>query len=262
MSVLEAILEHKREEVQARRQVTPPAEVRRLAEAAPPPRGFAASLRQPGMRVIAEVKRVSPAKGALRLDADAPALAQLYEQGGAAAISVLTDQRFFGGSDEDLRAVRAAVSLPVLRKDFLIDEYQVWEARALGADAVLLIVRALDDPTLVTLRERAEALGMDALVEVHTRDELERAAACGATLIGINNRDLATLRVDVANTFPLLPYVPAGVTVVSESGISQPAHTARLAVHGVHAVLIGEALVVADDPVWLLRELIAVEVAT
>jgi len=256
VSVLESILAHKREELAARRAAVPVAELRSRAAAATPPRGFAASLRSPGMRVIAEVKRISPARGALRLDAHAPDLARRYASGGAAAISVLTDGRFFGGSDADLGEVRAAVSLPVLRKDFLVDEYQVWEARALGADAVLLIVRALDDHALRVLRELAEALGMDALVEVHDRAELERALASGGTLIGINNRDLATLRVDLANTFALLPLVPAGVTVVSESGISRGEQTARLAANGVRAVLVGEALVTADDPVALLRELV------
>jgi indole-3-glycerol phosphate synthase len=210
--------------------------------------------------VIAHVKGVSPEKGALRGDANAAELARVYEAGGAAGISVLTDERFFAGRDEDLREVRASVSLPVLRKDFLVDPYQVWEARALGADAVLLIVRALSDERLVDLRVLAESLGMDALVEVHDRAELERAARSGAGLIGINNRDLATLRVDVANTFPLLPYVPDGATIISESGISTGADTARLAEHGVRAVLVGEALVVSEDAGALLRELMAVQV--
>jgi indole-3-glycerol phosphate synthase len=259
VSVLETILANKREELAQRRSRVPLAELRARASDAPPPRGFGAALRAPGMRVIAEVKRISPAKGALRIDASAPELARRYEQGGAAAISVLTDQRFFGGSDDDLRDARAAVAVPLLRKDFLVDEYQVWEARVLGADAVLLIVRALDDSALATLRALAEGLGMDALVEVHDRAELERAAGSSAPIIGINNRDLATLTVDIANTFALLPHAPAGATIVSESGISSAGDTARLDRAGVRAVLVGEALVRSDDPVRLLRELTLAE---
>ena len=261
MSVLDRILEHKREEIDARRRRVPLAELRTLAQDSPSPRGMYRSLTLPGVRVIAEVKRVSPAKGALKLDADAAELASQYEAGGAAGISVLTDERFFSGHDDDLRRVKAAVSLPVLRKDFTLDEYQIWEARALGADAVLLIVRALDDEALRELRLLAESLGMDALVEVHDRNELERAVRSEARLLGVNNRDLSTLRVDVANTFALLPFVPPGVTVVSESGISNGEQTARLVAQGVRAVLVGEALVVSDDPGRLLGELIRAEAA-
>jgi indole-3-glycerol phosphate synthase len=258
VSVLDTILEHKREEVAGRKLARPLADVRRAADAADRPRGFHASLRQPGVRIIAEVKRVSPAKGNLRLDADAPSLARTYERGGAACTSVLTDRKFFGGSEQDLQDVRATVALPVLRKDFTVDEYQVYEARAIGADAVLLIVRAVPDGALRELRLLAESLGMDALVEVHSAAEMQRATASGATLIGINNRDLATLKTDVANTYPLLPLVPAGATVVSESGISQPREIEQLVAAGVRAMLIGEALVVADDAERLLRALTAV----
>jgi indole-3-glycerol phosphate synthase len=260
VSVLEAILAHKRDEVQARKAAVAQASLERAASAMPSPRGLRRSLERPGIRVIAEVKRVSPAKGALKVDSNASELARTYETGGAAGISVLTDERYFAGRDQDLRDVHATVNVPVLRKDFIFDPYQVWEARALGADAVLLIVRVLSDEQLFDLLLLAERLEMDALVEVHDRVELERAARSGAGLIGINNRDLATLRVDVANTFPLLPFVPSGATIVSESGISSGADTARLAEHGVRAVLVGEALVVSEDAAALLRELMAAKV--
>lgn len=261
MSVLETILENKWDEVRRRRLAAPLERLREQVADAPPRRGFRASLERPGMRVIAEIKRVSPAKGMLRQDADAVALAREYEAGGAACISVLTDERFFGGCDADLCDVRAAVSLPVLRKDFLVDEYQVWEARSLGADAVLLIVRALEDAELLGLRVLAERLGMDVLVEVHDERDLERAAGSGARLIGINNRDLETLCVDLSTTFALLPQVPEGATVVSESGITSGADTARLAAQGVWAVLVGEALVRSDNPARLLRDLVEVGAA-
>jgi indole-3-glycerol phosphate synthase len=261
MSVLEQILKHKRTEIADRKRRTTESELHQQAAQQDPPRGLRRSLTQPGVRVIAEVKRVSPARGALKIDANAADLASRYANSGAAGISVLTDERFFAGRDEDLREAHRAVQIPILRKDFILEPYQVLEARAIGADAVLLIVRALSDQQLVDLRLQAESLGMDALVEVHDSAELERAVRSGATLVGINNRDLATLEVDVANTFAILPGVPAGVTVVSESGIRGPADIERLLERGVRAVLVGEVLVTAADPGMLLRDMIAVGAA-
>jgi indole-3-glycerol phosphate synthase len=255
VSVLEEIVAHKRGEVAARRARRPLAELRASAEALPPPRGFAAALRAPGLAVIAEIKRRSPARGDLRLDLDPAGLARRYEAAGASALSVLTDERYFRGSDQDLLAARAAVGLPVLRKDFTIEPYQVYEARALGADAILLIVRALSDRQLSELRGLALALGLDALVEVHDRAELERAAAAGADLIGINNRNLDTLSVDPETSFALRAAIPAGALAVAESGISRPELARRLAAAGFDAILVGEALVTADEPTVLLRQL-------
>jgi indole-3-glycerol phosphate synthase len=253
VSVLEAIVGHKRDEIEARRGRRPLASLRAQAETLPPPRGFRAALRAPGLAVIAEIKRRSPAKGDLRLELDPAGLARQYEAAGASALSVLTDERYFRGSDDDLLAARAAVSLPVLRKDFTIDRYQVYEARALGADAILLIVRALSDSQLAELGGLAAELGLDALVEVHNAAELERAVASGASLIGVNNRNLDTLSVDPETSFALRSGVPAGAVAVAESGISQPELARRLAEAGFDAILVGEALVIADDPAALLR---------
>ncbi len=255
MSVLEEIVEHKRVEVAARRDALPLAEVRSAVGSLPPPRDFAAALRTPGLSVIAEIKRRSPARGDLRLDLDPVALARRYESAGASALSVLTDERYFRGSDADLRAARGAVSLPILRKDFTIDPYQVYEARALGADAVLLIVRALDDDLLVELLTLADSLGLSALVEAHDEPELRRAVAAGARLLGINNRNLDTLTVDPETSLGLRSLIPPNATAVAESGISNPVLAARLKAAGYDAILVGEALVIADDPAALLAAL-------
>ncbi|MHB1469514.1 MAG: indole-3-glycerol phosphate synthase TrpC, partial [Solirubrobacteraceae bacterium] len=211
-------------------------------------RALREALNAPGMSVIAEVKRRSPSAGTLRAEIDVPALARAYEAGGAAALSVLTDGPHFDGSLEDLEAARAACALPILRKDFVIDPYQLHEAAAAGADAVLLIVAALSEAELSRLRQTATALGLDTLVEVHDERELEAALSAGADVVGVNNRDLRDFSVDVGRTFALLPRIPAGVTVVSESGIGAPEQLRELAAAGVSAVLIGESLVRAKDP--------------
>ncbi|MGH2835204.1 MAG: indole-3-glycerol phosphate synthase TrpC [Solirubrobacteraceae bacterium] len=206
------------------------------------------ALARPGIGVIAEFKRRSPSAGELRAKADPQTLARTYEENGASAMSVLTEQDNFGGSLTDLRAARAACSLPILRKDFIVDPYQLYEARAAGADAVLLIVAALDDEELSSLHEQAQALQLDVLVEVHDGDELARAAAVGATLIGVNNRDLRDFSVDVSRTSRLLAQMPTDALVVSESGIATKEQVNQLDREGVAAVLVGETLMRASDP--------------
>ncbi|HEX3390990.1 MAG TPA: indole-3-glycerol phosphate synthase TrpC [Solirubrobacteraceae bacterium] len=206
------------------------------------------ALARPGIGAIAEFKRRSPSAGELRANADVRAIARAYEQGGASAMSVLTEGDNFDGSLADLRAARAACSLPILRKDFIVDPYQLYEARAAGADAVLLIVAALDDDELASLHERASAMSLDVLVEVHDSDELARAAAIGAEIVGVNNRDLRDLSVDVGRTSRLLAQMPAGALVVSESGIATHEQVKELEREGVAAVLVGERLMRAPDP--------------
>ncbi len=255
MSVLARILERKREEVAALRRDPGEATLARQAQAADAPRGFTRALRGgPRPRVIAEFKRASPSKGTIRAGADAAGVARAYASAGAAALSVLTDREFFQGSLDDLRSARAACAVPVLRKDFTVDALQVLEARAAGADAVLLIVAALDDARLCELRALALAQGMDVLVEVHDRPELERALAAGADLIGVNNRDLHTFKTDVARTRELAPLC-AGRTLVSESGLERAETIEALEACGVHAFLIGEALMREPDPGTALRRL-------
>ncbi len=221
------------------------------------PRDFLAALRAPGVSLIAEVKRASPSAGDLRPDLDPAGQAGIYESNGAAAISVLTDQRFFHGSLEDLHAIRSTVSLPVLRKDFILDPYQVAQARAHEADAILLIVAALDDASLRDLQALAFDMGMAVLVEVHNREELDRALGLDPQIIGINNRDLRTFDVSLATTANLRPYVPAGTTLVTESGIHTPADVRRLRDIGVDAMLVGTALVTAPDTAAMVRSLVA-----
>jgi indole-3-glycerol phosphate synthase len=255
MTILERILERKTHEVARLRRELGEQALLKAAREAPEVRGFAEALRTaPRPRVIAEFKRASPSKGTIRAEADPAQIAQVYEAAGAAALSVLTDSEFFQGSLDDLRAARAAVQLPVIRKDFMIDPIQVLEARAAGADAVLLIAAAVDDSWLRELLQCASVAGLDALVEVHARDELDRALAAGARLIGINNRDLHTFRTDVSVTRLLLPYA-GECTVVSESGLDQPATLRELEVEGVDAFLIGEALMREPDPGEALRRL-------
>jgi indole-3-glycerol phosphate synthase len=208
-----------------------------------------------GVAVIAEVKRRSPSKGAIDADLDPVALARAYEQGGAACLSVLTDVDHFGGSPADLQAARAAVSLPVLRKDFTVSAHDVVDARLMGADAVLLIAAALDDAELRDLHDLGRELGLDLLVEVHDEPELERAVAIGATCVGVNQRDLVTFEVDTARAVRVAPTLPAGVVRVAESGISNPADAAVLAGAGYHAVLVGEHLVRNGDPAGAVRAL-------
>lgn len=253
-SILAKIVETKRAEISELSRDVPRLEA--AAERAPATRDLIGALRAgPTVSLIAECKRRSPGAGDIRADLDTPLLARAYESAGAAALSVLTDATYFGGSLEDLRKARAATSLPVLRKDFTLDPIQVVEARASGADAVLLIVRILSDVRLRRLLADAEALGMTALVETHDATELGRAIEAGASLIGINNRDLATFTTDLHTTLGLLEQVPDGVVVVSESGIRNADDVARLGDVGVDAILVGEALLKADDPSAVAREL-------
>jgi indole-3-glycerol phosphate synthase len=255
--ILDRILDHKRSELDAARRREAPEQLARRAEGLGAPlRDFAGAIaRGPEPRVIAEVKRRSPSRGEIRADFDPVACAVAYAQGGAAAISVLTDESFFGGHLDFLAAVRAAVDAPLLRKDFVIDAYQVDEARVAGADAVLLIAAALTPETLDALRLRAEALGLTALVEVHDEAELEVALAAGARVIGINNRDLRSFETDLGVTERLAPRVPEGVVVVAESGIFTRADMARLAASGAHAFLVGESLMREADVAGALRRL-------
>ena len=253
--ILDRILTAKRDEVEQRKHARNLGELRRLAADTQPPRGFTEALRARDFGVIAELKRRSPSGGQLKADLDPAEVARSYERGGAAAMSVLTDAAFFDGSDADLQQARSACSLPVLRKDFVIDPYQVWEARVLGADAVLLIVRALEDALFRELHSLALSLNLSALVEVHNEAELERASAVGATLIGVNNRDLDTLTTDIATTERLAPLVPSGATFVAESGVSSREAAERMHRAGARAILVGEALMVANDPAVLLAEL-------
>jgi indole-3-glycerol phosphate synthase len=210
----------------------------------------------PGVALIAEVKRRSPAKGDLRPGADAPSLAATYAEAGAAAVSVLTDERFFSGADADLVDVRARIPIPVLRKDFTISNYQIYEARALGADAVLLIVSMLSDELIETFLDTADCLGLDTLVEVHSEEEARRVARIGAPIVGINNRDLTTFTVDLGTTERIRPLLPASATIVAESGILTRQDVERVQAAGANAVLVGEALVTAADPAAKLRELL------
>lgn len=255
MSILERIVRTKKEEVARLRSWRGVVEA--ALDDAPPARDFAAALRRDDdVAVMAEVKRRSPGAGEIRPGLDPVGLASVYRDGGAAALSVLTDEEYFGGTLDDLRDVRERVDLPVLRKDFVIDELQVAEARGAGADAVLLIVRILDDDRLVALRERAEALGMTALVEVHGDEELERALAAGARVVGVNNRDLSTFETDLAVTERLAPRVPPEVVLVSESGIGSGDDVARVGRAGADAVLVGESLLRAPDPGRAVSELV------
>jgi indole-3-glycerol phosphate synthase len=256
--VLDRILEVKAREVAALRAAFPAALVDRAADAAAPPRDFAAALRAGAApRCIAELKRASPSAGVIRPDFDVEALARAYRDGGAACLSVLTDVSFFWGQPDYLRRAAAVSGLPCLRKDFVLDPWQVDEARALGADAVLLIVAALpDDGLLRGLREQIEGRGMAALVEVHDAPELERALRAGATLVGVNNRDLRTMKVDLAAGEALLRRIPAPALAVAESGIASPADVRRMTAAGARALLVGEALVRQDDPGAALRALL------
>ncbi len=246
--LLDEIMAWKREEVAKAKRQRPLAELRALATTVPRPLDFTEALRQPGVRLIAEIKRASPSKGLLCHDFDPEALARTYVQNGAAAISVLTDARFFQGKLEYLTRVKETVTrlqarVPVLRKDFIFDPYQVWEARVAGADALLLIVAVLGDRALRELLAETRNLGMEALVEVHNEQELARALAAGARIIGINNRDLRTFQVDLDVTERLRPLIPSDILVVGESGIRSAEDVKRLAAVGVDAILVGESLV-------------------
>jgi indole-3-glycerol phosphate synthase len=257
MNELERIVARTRGEVGRRQALRPAVELARAA-GGERLRPFAAALAAPGLSVIAEHKRRSPSAGVIREGARLQDVVSAYERGGAAALSVLTEEEGFGGSLDDLAVARGASSLPILRKDFIVDEYQVLEALVGGADAILLIVAALEPGRLASLYTRAQELGLGVLVEVHDRAELQIAAAVGAPVIGINNRDLATLRVDVERTFQLLDGIPAGTVVVAESGYRTRAELERLADAGVDGVLVGEALMRAPDVEAACRELTGV----
>lgn len=252
MNVLATILDHKRAEVQAQKQsltgkLEPPPNLPKL--------DFLSALREPGVSVIAEIKRKSPSSGSIRQNVDVPAIATSYRRGGAAALSVLTDERFFGAARNDLTDAKSAASLPVLRKDFIIDAYQIHESIHLGADAVLLIVAVLTDSQLEEFVGLAHELGLQALVEAHSESELERAIHCGATIIGVNSRDLTTMKVYLDVCTGLRRHIPANCVAVAESGVRSRDDFLRLADAGYDAILIGEALMAAADPTRRLREL-------
>ncbi len=266
--ILQRILAVKRDEVAAARSRVPDATLRREAEASCAmtdwrlkPRGFESALRakiaQGEAAVIAEIKKASPSKGVLREHFDPPAIAASYERAGAACLSVLTDVQFFQGSPDFLQAARAACALPALRKDFLIDAYQVWEARAWGADCILLIAAALDDAQMADLEACARSVGMDVLVEVHDGDELERALRLKTPLLGINNRNLRTFEVSLQNTLQLLGRIPSDRLVITESGILSRADVDLMRASQVNAFLVGEAFMRAPDPSEALRGLFA-----
>jgi indole-3-glycerol phosphate synthase len=245
---LQEICAHKREEVAARKRATSQAELNARILEQSPPRGFRRALDSaPGYGLIAETKKASPSKGLIRADFDPPAHARAYEAGGAACLSVLTDERYFQGADDYLVAARAACTLPVLRKDFMVDPWQVAEARALGADAILIIVAALSDAQMAEIEAAAIEHGMDALVEVHDAAELDRALRLQSRLIGVNNRDLRDFSVDFARTYELVGRAPSGCTFVAESGLTTKADLDDMAGHGVRCFLVGEALMRQAD---------------
>jgi len=252
---LEELVGATREAVERRKRERPLGELEREAVARPEGRPFSEALMRPGTSVIAEHKRRSPSAGAIREGSGPAEVVAAYERGGAAAISVLTEEAHFGGSLDDLHEARGVTALPLLRKDFTVDPYQLYEAKAAGADAVLLVVASLEPDELATLHELARELDLDALVEIHLPEELEAALAVDADVIGINNRDLGDFSVDLQRTFDLLADVPAGKTVVSESGIASRGQIEELEGVGVDAVLVGEALMRAPDPEAALREL-------
>lgn len=260
--MIEQLIAGAREGVDARRREVSQADLESRLSGRGEDRPFNEALVRPGLSLIAEFKRRSPSAGELSVGADVAEQVGAYERGGAAALSVLTDEPHFGGSLEDLRAARAACGLPIIRKDFIVDPYQLYEAAVNGADAVLLIVRALDDDDLRSLYEVACSIDLDCLVEVHDAEELERALEADAAVIGINNRDLDEGTVDLARTFELMPDVPAGRTVVAESGISGRAELAELERVGVDAVLIGSALMASGDPEAKTRELTGADEGT
>ena len=255
-SVLDQIIDGVREDLAGRESRTPLQRLQRTCDGLPAPRDAEALLRRPGLSVIAEVKRSSPSKGALADIPDPAALAAAYAEGGASAISVLTEERRFGGSLADLTAVRAAVDLPVLRKDFIVTAYQLWEARAHGADIILLIVAALSDEELGYLMSLAASLGLTALVEVHDEAETTRAVDLGASVIGVNNRNLKTLDVDTDTFARLAPLIPASCVRIAESGVRGPEEARLFARAGADAILVGEALVIGGDPVAGVRAMI------
>jgi indole-3-glycerol phosphate synthase len=261
--VLDRINADKRALVAARKAARPLAEVEEAARAADPTRGFINALRgavaSGRYGLIAEIKKASPSKGLIRADFDPPALAQAYRDGGATCLSVLTDEPYFQGKDAYLVAARAAVALPVLRKDFMVDPYQIVEARALGADAILIIMASLSDAQAAEIEDSAIGQGLDVLVEVHNRAELDRALALKTPLLGVNNRNLKTLAVDIATTEELAANVPADRMLVAESGLYSPADLARMAAVGARCFLVGESLMRQADVAAATRALLAQE---
>jgi len=250
MNTLDKILEVKRREVAERKAATSLAQLQARAMAQTPPRGFRAALdarAAQGYGLIAEIKKASPSKGLIRADFDPPAHARAYEAGGAACLSVLTDAEFFQGHEDYLIAARAACGLPVIRKDFMIDPWQALEARSIGADAILIIVAALEDAQMAEIEDAAIGLGMDVLVEVHDEDELDRALALRSRLIGVNNRNLKDFSVSFDRTYELVGRAPEGCTFVAESGLTTRADLDAMAEHGVRCFLIGESLMRQDD---------------
>jgi indole-3-glycerol phosphate synthase len=259
--ILEQIAAYKRVDVAARKAARPQAEVEQAARSASPPRGFRRALERahaPGrLALIAEIKKASPSRGLIRADFDPPALARAYARGGAACLSVLTDAPSFQGHDDYLAAAREAVALPCIRKDFLVDPWQVAESRALGADCILVILSMVDDSLAAELLAEAARFGMDALVETHDGAEMARAARLGATLVGVNNRSLRTFEVDLANTEHLAKAAPANALLVTESGIFTPADVVRLERSGAKAMLVGESLMRQADVEAATRALLA-----
>ena len=257
MTILDDIVRDKRDEVAHRRRAVPQAELEHRCRTLPPTRDFEAALtpRAGSVALVAEVKKASPSRGVLARDLDPVALARTYANAGAAALSVLTDEKYFQGRLELLGAIRDVVTVPLLRKDFTIDEYQLWESRAAGADAVLLIMAILPPDRLRDLLAGAKGLGLAALVEAHTAAELDQALAAGARIVGINNRDLRSFETRVETTLALLPMVPPGLIVVSESGFESAEQVRAVVAAGAHAVLVGESLVRAPDVAAKVREL-------
>lgn len=258
-TVLKKIVARKWEEVAERKPKVSEAQLLQRAQQADAPRGFVASLQrtlaQGRSAVIAEAKKASPSKGVIREHFDPAAIARSYEQGGASCLSVLTDRDFFQGHEDYLMQARAACSLPVIRKDFIVDPYQVIEARAINADCILLIAACLDDNQMAELADCAREHGMDVLIEVHNREELERTLPQNQILVGVNNRNLHTFEVSLNTTFDLLPHIPADRIVVTESGILAPADVQVMRDHGVNSFLVGEAFMRAEDPGTRLRAL-------
>ena len=257
VNVLEEIIEGVRADLAERQAVTSLDDLKARARTQPSGKDGVRALRGEGVAVIAEVKRSSPSKGALAAITDPAGLAADYESGGASVISVLTEQRRFGGSLQDLKDVRARVDIPVLRKDFIVSSYQLWEARAHGADLALLIVAALEQDALISLIERAESIGLTPLVEVHDEAEIERAVDAGAKIIGVNARDLRTLKVDRDTFTRLAPHIPDSIVRVAESGVRGPHDLIAYANAGADAVLVGESLVTGRDPRSCVADLVA-----
>ena len=253
---LDEVVQRTRADVDARRREVPLEALQAQLEPAPRGRPFSGALIQEGISLIAEMKRASPSKGPIRPDATVSDIVRAYERAGASACSVLTEPHWFGGALDDLVEARAACDVPLLRKDFIVDPYQLAEARLAGADAVLLIVAALDPDELTSLQDQAGEIGLDCLVEVHDEDELETALECGAEIIGVNNRNLQTLDVDPDTALRLLVDAPAGSIVVAESGITSNADVQRLEEAGVDAILVGEALMREDDPAAAVHALL------